>query len=291
MATLSPHRFALLAVAALALAACTESPAPPREGQATPRVVALGGAVAETVYALGADSLLVARDDSGVYPEALMTKPSVGYFRQIGAEGVLSTHPTLILADPNAGPGAVLNQIEAAGVEVVRLPGGTTADDAVAQIRAVAGALGRSEVGEVLVADLQARLAEAEALVDDDGARPRVLFVLGQGPGVVSLAGTGTQADTFIRLAGGENAFGAVEGYKPMTPEAMVEAAPDVIFMQARTAGAMGGPSALANQPALAATPAVRDGRIVVVPDHAVNFGPSLGEHVLDFARTLHATR
>src|SRR5690606_27046354 len=114
MATLSPHRFALLAVAALALAACTESPAPPREGQATPRVVALGGAVAETVYALGADSLLVARDDSGVYPEALMTKPSVGYFRQIGAEGVLSTHPTLILADPNAGPGAVLNQIEAA---------------------------------------------------------------------------------------------------------------------------------------------------------------------------------
>src|SRR5690606_9168720 len=127
---------------------------------------------------------------------------------------------TLILADPNAGPGAVLNQIEAAGVEVVRLPGGTTADDAVAQIRAVAGALGRSEVGEVPVADLQARLAEAEALVDDDGARPRVLFVLGQGPGVVSLAGTGTQADTFIRLAGGENAFGAVEGYKPMTPEA-----------------------------------------------------------------------
>jgi len=255
---------------------------------AGPRVVALGGAVAETVYALGADSLLVARDASAVYPRDVLRLPSVGYFRQLGAEGVLSAAPTLILADPEAGPPAVLDQLAAAGAEVVRLPGGPTPEDAAGQIRAVAAALGREATGEALVDTLEAQLAEAAALVARAGTRPRVLFVLGQGGGTVSLSGTGTQADAFIRLAGGENAFGTVEGYKPMTPEALVEAAPDVVFMLGRTAEAVGGAEAFAQQPALAATPAAQNGRIVVLPDHALNFGPGLGAHVLDFVRTLH---
>jgi iron complex transport system substrate-binding protein len=248
--------------------------------------------VTETVYALGADSLLVARDASAVYPPDVLSKPNVGYFRQLGAEGVLSTNPTLILADPETGPPAVLDQVEATGVEVVRLPGGPTPEDAAAQIRAVAAALGREVAGAALVDTLEAQLAEAATLVARaeaaSGQRPRVLFVLGQGGGTVSLSGSGTQADAFIRLAGGENAFGAVEGYKPMTPEALVEAAPDVVFMLGRTAEALGGAEAFARQPSLSATPAAQSGRIVVLPDHALNFGPGLGAHVLDFARMLH---
>src|SRR5690606_33760120 len=91
---------------AVALAGCGEvSDAPASAGASeAPRVVALGGAVAETVCALGADTRLVARDASAVYPRDVLEKPSVGYFRQLGAEGVLSTNPTLILADPEAGP-------------------------------------------------------------------------------------------------------------------------------------------------------------------------------------------
>ncbi|HLT45993.1 MAG TPA: ABC transporter substrate-binding protein, partial [Rubricoccaceae bacterium] len=289
----------LTGLVALALAGCEGAAGPPAEASddaSAPRVVALGGAVAETVYALGAEGLLVARDASAVYPPAVLGKPSVGYFRQLGAEGVLSTAPTLVLADPEAGPPAVLDQIEAAGVGVVRLPGGATPADAAAQIRAVAAALGREAAGEALVDTLEAQLAEAAALVARaeaasgaaSGRRPRVLFVLGQGGGTVSLSGAGTQADAFVRLSGGENAFGAVEGYKPMTPEALVEAAPDVVFMLGRTAEAVGGPEAFARQPALAATPAARDGRVVVLPDHALNFGPGLGAHVLAFARTLY---
>jgi iron complex transport system substrate-binding protein len=281
----------MIATGALALAACGETadaPAPSEAEASAPRVLALGGSVAETVYALGADSLLVARDASSVYPEAVLALPSVGYFRQLGAEGVLSANPTLILADPNAGPASVLGQIEAAGVEVVRLPGGSSADDAAAQVVAVGEALGLERAAAALTDSLRADLARADALVERSTAQPSVLFVLGQGGGTLSVAGTGTNADTFIRLAGGENAFGAVEGYKPMTAEALVDAAPDVLFMMGRTAAAIGGVEAFAARPEVAGTPAAQHGRIVVLPDAALSFGPSLGRFVLDFARTLH---
>lgn len=281
----------VMAAGALALTGCSESadaPASSEAGASAPRVLALGGSVAETVYALGADSLLVARDASAVYPEAVLALPDVGYFRQLNAEGVLSVNPTLILADPNAGPEPALGQIETAGVEVVRLPGGSSADDAVAQIRAVGDALGREAEAAALIDSLQADLARAETLVARSAVRPSVLFVLGQGGGTVNLSGTGTNADTFIRLAGGDNAFAEVEGYKPMTSEALVDAAPEVIFMLARTAGAVGGVEAFAQRPDVAGTPAAQNGRIVVLPDPALNFGPSLGRSVLDFARTLH---
>lgn len=280
----------MIAVGVLTPAVCGNAlDAPASEPGAAPRVLALGGSVAETVYALGADSLLVARDASSVYPEAVLALPSVGYFRQLGAEGVLSANPTLILADPNTGPESVLGQIEAAGVGIVRLPGGPTADDAVAQVLAVGNALGLEQKAETVADSLRADLARADALVERSDTRPSVLFALGQGGGTLSISGTGTNADTFIRLAGGENAFDAVEGYKPMTAEALVDAAPEVIFMMERTANAIGGVEAFAARPDVAGTPAAQNDRIVVLPDAALSFGPGLGRFVLDFARTLHA--
>ena len=282
-----------LALPLLLLAACggeqeRSAPAAAPGDAEVPRVVALGGSVAEAVYALGAGDLLVARDLSATYPAEVLRKPDVGYFRMIGAEGVLSTNPTLVLADPAAGPPEALAQLEAAGVRVVRLPGGSSPDSVKAQVRAVAAALGREEAGEAVVDSLETRLAAVAARVAAAPERPRVLFVLGQGGGALQLAGRDTNADTFIRLAGGANAFPAAEGYTAITPEAVVEAAPDVILLLERTVQVAGGLDALLGRADLQLTPAAREGRVVVLPDAALAFGPSLGAFAERFARALH---
>jgi iron complex transport system substrate-binding protein len=118
---------------------------------------------------------------------------------------------------------------------------------------------------------------------------PRVLFVLGQGGGALQLAGRGTNADAFIRLAGGANAFGEAEGYTAITPEAVVAAAPHVILVLERTVEVAGGLDALLGRADLALTPAARERRVVVLPDAALNFGPSLGAFVAQFAGALNA--
>ena len=298
----SEHLFALpylmarlslpLLVVGLLLAGCREAEqAPGGVGHEAPRVVALGASVAETVFALGAQDELVARDASALYPAEVLSIPDVGYFRMIAAEGVLSMNPTLVLADPNAGPPTALAQIEQAGVEVLRLPGGPSPDSAAAQVRAIAEALGREAEGAAIVDAMEADLAEVRRLVDATDERPRVLFVLDQeGRGRVMLGGSGTNADVLIRLAGGENAFGEAQGYQMLSAEALVEARPQVLFMLARTAENLGGVAAFLQRPEVAITPAAREGRVIVLPDPALSFGPSLGRFALDFARQLHAS-
>ncbi len=87
------------------------------------RIVALGGDVTEIVYALGAESSLVARDSTSQWPQATNALPDVGYLRQLNAEGILSVRPTLVLASDRAQPSLALKQVEQSHVRVVTVPG------------------------------------------------------------------------------------------------------------------------------------------------------------------------
>src|SRR5262245_31645671 len=63
------------------------------------RIVSVGGAVTEILYALGLEQRVIAVDTTSLYPpRALAQKPSVGYMRQLSAEGVLALGPSLVLA-------------------------------------------------------------------------------------------------------------------------------------------------------------------------------------------------
>ncbi len=52
-----------------------------------------------------------------------------------------------------------------------------------------------------------------------------------------------------VILAGGVNAVTTYEGYKPLTPEAVIAAAPDVLLLPARGLDNVGGIDALGSLP------------------------------------------
>ena len=82
------------------------------------RWVSAGGALSEWVSALGAESKLVGVDTTSQHPESLKSLPSIGYQRQLSAEGVLSLKPDVLIGTEEMGPAAVLLQIRGAGVPV-----------------------------------------------------------------------------------------------------------------------------------------------------------------------------
>ena len=56
----------------------------------TSRIVSVGGAITEILYALGLQDRIVGIDTTSLYPpQALGEKPNVGYMRQLSAEGVI----------------------------------------------------------------------------------------------------------------------------------------------------------------------------------------------------------
>lgn len=275
---------ALLRIAAIALALVAVARA-----EAAERLVSVGGALTEIVYALGAADLLVGVDTTSLYPPAARSLPQVGYMRQLSAEGVLSLAPTLLLITEEAGPPAVLRQLQAAGVRMVLLPGGHQPGAVRARIEGVAKAVGQEARGQALAARVDQDVARIAAALKGV-SEPRVLFLLTPSGGGTPLAsGRHTAADALIAMSGGVNAIAGYDGYKPLTPEAALAADPDYILVPGHTMDALGGAGAIAAMPGLKDTRAVREHRIVSMDMLTMlGFGPRIAVAMRQLAAAIH---
>jgi len=253
------------------------------------RIITMGGSVTEIVFALGAGDQVVARDSSSLYPPAVDELEEVGYVRQLSAEPVLSLEPTLIITIPDAGPPEAVEQLEAAGVTLLVVPEADSIDGVTDKIAVIAEALGREEAGAELIETVSTDYAAAQELQTEMTTTPSVMFIYARGAGAVSVAGTDTSAHAMIEMAGAENAVTEFEGFQPITAEAVVTAAPDVILMMTRGLDSLGGVEGLLEQPGIAQTPAGENARVVVMDDlYLLGFSTRTGTAVLDLTYLLH---
>src|SRR4026208_2007802 len=86
------------------------------------RIVSIGGAITEILYALGFEDRRAGAAPTSRYPAAARDKPNVGYMRQLSAEGVLGLNPSLVLAVQGSGPKETMDVLEAAKVPLVLVP-------------------------------------------------------------------------------------------------------------------------------------------------------------------------
>jgi iron complex transport system substrate-binding protein len=248
---------ALAAVSTIGLASARAEEAKPLD---TSRLVSIGGAVTEIVYALGEGGKLVARDSTSFYPRDAMALKDVGYMRALSPEGVLSVNPSAILMIDGSGPTEAIDVLSKASVPIVHIPEGFDREAIVSKIKAVGKALNVEGKAEELAAKVGADVDAASAVVADipQDKRKRVLFVLTMQNGKIMAAGQHTAAAGILKLSGAVNATSDFHGYKALNDEAILSANPDVILMMND-----GGPGAtdeevLAN-PAIALTPAGRN--------------------------------
>ncbi|WP_325680260.1 heme/hemin ABC transporter substrate-binding protein [Rhodopila sp.] len=262
---------------------------PLSEAQTT-RLVTIGGAVTETVYALGQGHRIVAVDTTSLYPpEALREKKSVGYMRALSAEGVLSVDPTAILLIDGAGPPAVVEQLRRSAVPVVPVDGTPTPEAVSERARFLGRALNVAPRGEALALRIEAGFATLATARAKEKRRPRVMFVLSLRGGRPLAAGRDTAADAMIALAGGDNVLADFKGYKALTDEAVIQAAPEIVLMMDGGEGTATRDSVLA-MPAFQATPAGRAKAVVSLDGETLlGFGPRTPETALSLAQRFAA--
>lgn len=255
------------------------------------RIVSLNGNVTETLFALGLGENIVALDVSALYPPAALALPKIGYQRDLSAEGILSFAPTLIIGSTEAGPEDVIQQIRDANTTTLILEAPTSPDEAAVEIQNIANAVGLPDAGAALATQVTDRLAEAKSLAAESSLEPQVAFLYIRGEGTQMIAGANSAADGVITKAGGIN-VGAkigIDGYKPITPEALIEAAPDIILVMQGRLASVGGVEGLLNIPGVRETPAGQDEQIVAFEDlYLLGFGPRIGDSVYDLTLALH---
>ncbi len=261
----------------------------PAAAERTPRIVSVGSALTEIVYALGAESLLVGVDTTSLYPEAARRLPQVGYMRALSAEGLLSLKPSLVIATTAAGPASTLDQLRATGIDVLVLPDRYDYDSVIAKIEAVGRLTGKMALAAAMMARGRAEMADLAARLAAATARPRVLFLLSMGGGAPQAAGRDTAADGIIRLAGGLNAIDGYAGYRPLTPEAVIASRADYVLVTRQSVEALGGIDAILNQPALRQTPAGKAGKVLQFDSLLLlGFGPRTPQAATQLAAALH---
>lgn len=245
------------------------------------RIVPLVGSIAEIVFSLGLGDAVVGRDVAATFEQAAHL-PLVTYGHDVNVEGVLSLEPTVVLAESSTGPPEALEQLRRAGVPVVVVEEAWTLADVTPRIEAVAAALGVDAAGAALVdrTEQQVAAAAAAAPTDVDGLRVAFLYLRGTA-GVYLLGGPGSGADALIEAVGAEDAgiaAGLTRPFTPLTSEALVDAAPDVLLVMRGGLSSVGGVDGLVELPGVAQTPAGRDRRVIAVEDGLLlNFGPRTG--------------
>ena len=253
------------------------------------RIVSIGGAVTEILYALGAEQRIVAVDSTSFYPaQALKEKPNVGYMRALSAEGVLGLNPSLILASEGSGPKETIAVLKAANIPYVTVPDHFTGQGIVDKIGVVADAVGAAARGACLTKVVQADL-DALAKVRTHIGRPlKVLFLLSFTNQRPMVAGGATAADGIIHLAGAANAMTGYEGYKLVNDEAIIAAKPDAVLVMQRDSHRLDAETVF-KHPAFALTPAARDKRFVSRNGlYLLGFGPRTALAARDLATSLY---
>ncbi len=253
------------------------------------RIVSIGGAVTEILYALGLQDRIVGVDTTSLYPQsALIEKPNVGYMRQLNAEGVLSLDPKLILAVEGSGPKETLDVLESAKVPLISIPDVYTEEGLVRKIGLVAHAMDADARGVCLAKAVSADLASLKDFRARIGKPVRVMFVMSFLNGRAMAAGRKTAADAIIGLSGGINAIEDFDGYKPINDEAVVAAKPDVILSMQRGKEQLDADTVFANS-AFALTPAAANKSFVAMDGlYLLGFGPRTASAAHDLALRLY---
>ncbi|WP_421549026.1 heme/hemin ABC transporter substrate-binding protein [Pseudomonas sp. QD4] len=230
------------------------------------RWVSAGGALSEWVSALGAESKLVGVDTTSQHPESLKTLPSIGYQRQLSAEGILSLRPQILVGTEEMGPPPVLSQVRSAGVQVELFSAQADLPTLQHTLEHLGQLLGNEAQAAQLFQDYQRQLEQQQASVSQaqsKHAAPGVLLLLGHAGGKPLIAGKDTAADWVLRQAGGRN-LATHSGYKPFSVESLASLSPDVLVFADRSLTGEAARAALFKEnPILASTAAAKSGRVV----------------------------
>jgi iron complex transport system substrate-binding protein len=238
------------------------------------KIVSLNGGITEIISALGHEKEIVATDVTSTYPETLKTTAKdLGHVRSMTIESIMAVSPSLILAtDKDINPD-LLSKIKSSGIQTELFKQEFSVEGTKKLIEEVAKAVGNTDY-QKLNDKIDADLKQIQPITK----KPKVLFIYARG-NMMMVSGKNTPMAALINLAGGKNAINDFEDFKPLTPEAVVKANPDVLFFFTSGLQGSGGNEGVLKMPGVSQTNAGKNKKIIAMDGGLVSgFGPRLGE-------------
>lgn len=284
----------LYATLLLASVACNRFRNEDKTAAAAPgkeRIVSVSKQLTEMIFALGAGDQLVGVDLSSTFPAEAKKLPTVGYHRLLNSEGIVSLKPTVVYSDGNVAPEAVMTQLQKVGIPVKEFKQTKTIEEACQLLQQLGAGFGQRTVADSLARQLMADMATAAGKRKRFGNQPVKVVIIHYGlqKNIYLAMGQKSTGTQMLEWAGGVNSIDATEGMKPISPELIAAAQPDVILATDFGFDRMGGLEKFKTLPGVALTPAAKNNRIYRVEEHdMVYLGPRTGQNVLKLMELIH---
>jgi len=193
------------------------------------RVVSIAPSSTEILFAVGAGSQVVGRDELSDYPSEAIEVDSIGTtYGELNVEAIVALEPDLVLAAMITSPEHV-QALEDLGIVVFVLPNPMGMNELYDVLEMTGKLTDHETESEDLVDELEIRVETVlKALA---GAEPVPVFyeVDGTDPNAPWTTGPGTFQDVLISLAGGENIASDIEGWGQLSLEEIIARDPAVI--------------------------------------------------------------
>ncbi|MDK7374361.1 helical backbone metal receptor [Weeksella virosa] len=250
----------------------------------TERIVSLNGSVTETLALLGKGGNIVGVDITSTFPQNIKEQAAnLGHVSSISAESILALKPTLVYATSKEMKPELQKQLEQAKVTVRLIDQPMAAEETKKMIAMIATDMHSSDYEKYLT-EIDKKIQQVKP-VDQ---KPKVLFIYARGAGNLMIAGQNTPIENIIEMAGGINAVNNIEDYKPLTPEALINANPDYILLFDRGLQSLGGEEGVLKIEGVSATNAGKKMNIISMDGQLLSgFGPRLGEATLQLNQLL----
>jgi cobalamin transport system substrate-binding protein len=250
-------------------------------------VVSLAPSNTEILFAIGAGSQVVGRDELSDFPDAAKNVTDIGStFDALNTEQIVSLKPDLVLAAEINTPEQV-KQLEGLGLTVYYLKNPLTLEEMYGNLEIVAQLTGHEQEAATLIESLKKRVAAVDEKIAPISSRPNVFYELdGTDPAKPYTAGKGTFITQLIDRAGGHNIASDLDGYPQMSLEQVVTADPAFIILGDARYGVT--PESITQRPGWADLIAVKNGQVVPFNDDLVSRpGPRLVDALEELAKLL----
>ena len=255
------------------------------------RVVSLAPSNTEILFAVGAGSQVVGRDEFSDYPAGAASIDSVGgSMGQYSTEAIVALKPDLVLA-AEINPPELVKQLEDLGLTVYYLKNPITLEEMYNNLGIVAQLTGHESDAAALVDSLKARVAAVDEKISSVTEKPVVFYEIdATDPAKPYTYGPGTFGDLLIQRAGGINfstAAGITDPYPQVSLEQIVATDPSLIVLGDSNFGTT--PDSVKTRPGWEVLEAVKNDQIFPFDDNLVSRpGARLVDGLEELAKLLH---
>lgn len=278
-------------IIALFLASCGNNSMNEVKNESTShKIVSINGSISEIIVEFGLENDLVGVDATSTFPESLKDKAQIGNAHHMNLEQIIALQPTVVLSLEERGlKPEQAEQLRQAGIKVNFYNLESKPESTENLIVELGNEFGKEKEADALIETLHNDLKNIPTI----DPNTKVLFIYARGAGAVQAAGDKTAMTEMIKLAGAKSATeGQFEGFKALTPEALLEANPDYILLFNTGFESLNGETGLLEIPGMSKTNAGKNKRFITMDGQYLSgFGPRVGKAAIELAKELQAAK